>query len=293
MAAGPSIAVTADLHWGHHARGDDAARLLVEFLNRQPPDLLLVAGDIGTGANFASCLSMFEGLPGVKALVVGNHDIWVRPGDARGNSQEVYERLLAEVSAAHGFHYLEAGPLILPAFDLAVAGSMNWYDYSWSIEDIRRLFPADEWRVAAKRFTRGQHNDANFVRWDLDDVSFTAQVAERLAEHLDRAVASASRTIVVTHHPPCRLLSFPESADPPDIDRLLWRALMGNDRVERLLESYAGRIALTVCGHIHRAREASVAGGRGYNIGGDYHFKRLLWFDSPESQPIVHEFGNP
>jgi 3',5'-cyclic AMP phosphodiesterase CpdA len=293
MPTGPSIAVTADLHWGHHARGDAAVMLLVEQLRREPADLLLLAGDIGTGANFSACLSLFDGLPGVKALVAGNHDIWVLREDRRGDSLAVYEQYLPAQAAAHGFHYLDAGPLILSRFDLAVVGSMNWYDYSWSIDAMRRLFPADAWRLPAKRFTRGQHNDANFVRWEVDDGSFTTRVADALANHLENALSAAASAILVAHHPPVRELSFPEPEGAPDIDRLIWVALMGNRRVEELLNHRAGRLPLTFCGHTHRAREATVAGGRGFNIGGDYHFKRLLWFDSPTAPAIIHQFGDP
>jgi predicted phosphohydrolase len=293
MPQGPSIAVTADLHWGHHGRGDRSVRLLVESLGQQPPDLFLLAGDVGTGDNFESCLKLFDPLPGVKALVAGNHDIWVRPHDQRGDSLAVYERHLPEIAREHGFHYLDAGPLLLPEYDLGVAGSINWYDYSWSLDQFRQLFPEEEWRLAAKRFSRGQHNDANFVLWDLDDSSFTARCASNLATHIDEVFGQSSRALVVTHHPPVRELSFPEPEGPPDVDRLLWLALMGNSRVEELIRQRAARIPLLFCGHTHRAREAALAGVRGFNIGGDYHFKRLLWFDSPDSTAIVHQFGDP
>jgi predicted phosphohydrolase len=293
MPQGPSIAVTADLHWGHHARGNAAVTLLAEYLQGRPPDLLLLAGDIGTGANFTACLSLFDGLPCVKALVAGNHDIWVLRDDQRGDSLAVYERHLRAAAEAHGFHYLDAKPLFLADFDLAVVGSMNWYDYSWAIDDVRRLFPAEEWRLAAKRFTRGQHNDANYVRWELDDAAFTMRMADALEAHLETVLKRTANAILVTHHPPVRDLSFPEHDSPPDIDRLLWVALMGNRRVEELLSRWTGRLPLTFCGHTHRAREAAVAGGRGFNVGGDYHFKRLLRFDSPTAPAGIHQFGDP
>ncbi len=149
------------------------------------------------------------------------------------------------------------------------------------------------WRLAAKRFTRGQHNDANFVRKAVGDEEFTARLAATLGRHLDDALQQAARAIVVTHHPPTRGLSFPEPETPPDLDRLLWAALMGNRAVEELVERYSGRIPLTFCGHTHRDREAVVSGGRGFNVGGDYHFKRLLWFDHPGAEAAVHVFGNP
>ena len=58
--------------------------------------------------------------------------------------------------------------------ELALVGSINWYDYSWSLEKLRECYPDELHRLESKRFTRGRHNDANFVRWPLDDVRFTA-----------------------------------------------------------------------------------------------------------------------
>src|SRR5437867_2214398 len=71
------VAVTADLHWGIRADGDAATRRMVAELVADPPDLLLLAGDIGAGDDFAPCLRLFADLPSRKALVPGNHDIWV------------------------------------------------------------------------------------------------------------------------------------------------------------------------------------------------------------------------
>src|SRR5689334_20338116 len=109
------IAVTADLHWGtRHAAGREATLALAEHLMQNPPDLLILAGDIGAGDEFAGCLDLFDALPGVKALIPGNHDVWVLPDDERGDSLDVYARHLPRVCERFGFHYLDAGPLILP-----------------------------------------------------------------------------------------------------------------------------------------------------------------------------------
>src|SRR6266849_10993128 len=170
------LALTADLHWGIHRDGDAATRLLAAFLQAAPPDVLVLAGDIGTQDHFAACLALFAGLPYRKALVPGNHDLWVRAADSRGDSLLLYHEHLPRVAAAHGFHYLDHGPLFLPEAALALAGSVNWYDYSWASDALRRYFPEEEHRLASKRFTCGRHNDANFIRWPLDDAGFTREV---------------------------------------------------------------------------------------------------------------------
>jgi predicted phosphohydrolase len=285
------LAVTADLHWGHAGRGEDATRLLASFLRKQTPDVLVLAGDIGTGSLFAECLQLFADLPCRKALVPGNHDLWVRPEDAR-DSLQLYQEDLAAIGAQYGFHYLDRGPLLLPGSGLALVGSINWYDYSWSREAIRRDYPGEEERLSSKRFTRGRHNDANFVRWPLDDVRFTDQVVDTLAQHLRTALAQVERVVVVTHHPPLLGMSFPEKEPPLTLDDLLWDAFGGNRAMEELLGRYAERIAFAFCGHTHRARDCTWHGIRGYNVGGDYHFKRLLWLDWPAGTVTAHQFGD-
>ena len=285
------IALTADLHWGtRHPSGRLAALELVAHLCERPPDVLVLAGDIGAGDDFGGCLELFAGLDCVKALVPGNHDVWVRSDDARGDSLRVYRSHLPAVARANGFHYLDAGPLILPESDLALVGSMNWYDYSWSINQLPSAAPDWEARLRAKRFTRGRHNDANFVRWPYDDAGFTREVVAAFERHLDEALALVGRAVVVTHHPTFRGLDCPRE-EPLRLDDLLWMAFSGNTQLEGVLERRAERIDFAFCGHTHFAREGRLGPIRGYNIGGDYHFKRLLWLDWPAGTVEAVEFG--
>lgn len=290
MGAALQLAITADLHWGHGGRGEEATRLLASFLHSHPPDLLVLAGDIGTASYFDECLRLFSDLSCRKALVPGNHDLWVRSDDPR-DSLQLYEEDLGVSCRQHGFAYLDQGPLLLPEFGLGLVGSINWYDYSWSLEALRRDYPGEEERLATKQFTRGRHNDVNFVRWPLDDARFTARVVGTFAQQLREALAQVARVIVVTHHPPLRCISFPEKQPPLTIDDLLWEAFGGNRAMEELLARHAERIAFAFCGHTHRARQGTFHGIRGYNVGGDYHFKRLLWLDWPSGIVTEHQFG--
>jgi 3',5'-cyclic AMP phosphodiesterase CpdA len=288
------LAFTADLHWGIHADGDAATRLLAASLEAEPPEVLVLAGDVGAADHFEPCLALFDGLPCRKALVPGNHDVWVRSDDPRGDSLQVYRDHLPRLAAAHGFHYLDQGPLVLPEADLALVGSMNWYDYSWG-RPGQAQFPEWEDRVRAKRFSAGRHNDANFVRWPFDDPGFTREVVATLERHLDEARGRTRATVVVTHHPASYDLSFPRppldvppgglSPGTPEYDRALdrsvWDALAGNAAVEDLLRRRADHVRFVFCGHIHLAREERLGDVRGYNVGGDYHHKRLLLLDWP------------
>jgi predicted phosphohydrolase len=286
------IAVTADLHWGHGPRGEEAAQLLCAHLYHDPPDLLLLGGDLGTVQHFDSCLALLDRLNCPKALVPGNHDIWVEPDDARGDSLDLFEHVLPATCAAHGVHYLDGGPLILPQADLAVAGTINWYDYSWAIDRLRVEVPGWEEFVRDKRFSRGRHNDGKFVRWPLDDAGFTARVVGRFEQNLVAALAQSARVIVLTHHPAFYALGFPRERPPEAPDGLLWDAYCGNRALEALLERHGERIPLVFSGHTHRACAGNLGTIRGHNIGGDYHFKRLLRIDWPAAKITPHYFGD-
>jgi 3',5'-cyclic AMP phosphodiesterase CpdA len=287
------LAITADLHWGHNPRGDEATRQLLAALREHPPDVLVLAGDVGAADHFNECLALFADLPGRKALVPGNHDIWVSDGDARGDSLHVYQHHLPAVCAEYGFNYLDQLPLVWPEAGLALVGSINWYDYSWSIEQLRETVADWEERLRTKTFSRGRHNDGRFIRWPLDDVRFTAQAATVLEKQVQDAFAQVGQAIVVTHHPPFTGLSFPRPTRPATMDGLLWDAFTGNRRLETILAQHADRIPFAFCGHTHRERENQLGKIRGYNIGGDYHFKRLLLLDWPAGNIEAHVFGEP
>lgn len=291
MPANPfRLALTADLHWGINPAGDACTRQLVDLLRETPPDLLILAGDVGAGEDFARCLTLFGDLACRKALVPGNHDVWVNPQDARGDSLQVYEEYLPRQCAKYGFHYLDAGPLLYPESGLAVVGSMNWYDYSWSLEALNSMLPDWEERLQSKRFERGRHNDARFVRWPLTDILFTARAVATLERQLQEALAQVESAIVVTHHPAFFGLNFPREHTPPTIDGLLWDAFSGNRALEEVLRRHQDHIRFVFSGHTHRARENTLGSIRGYNLGGDYHFKRMLFLDWPTGTIEQHEF---
>jgi 3',5'-cyclic AMP phosphodiesterase CpdA len=293
MPANLRLAFTADLHWGIRQTGDEATRLLIAFLNSCPPDALVLAGDVGAGQDFENCLTQFADLHCQKALVPGNHDLWVTENDPRGDSLQVYQEVLPRICSKHGFHYLDQGPFVFPGANLALVGSINWYDYSWSIEQLREKVADWQKRLRTKTFSRGRHNDGRFIRWPLDDVRFTAEVVAVLENHLQQALGQVGQAIIVTHHPSFAGLSFPRLTPPMTVDALLWDAFTGNHRLEELLVRHADRIPLVLCGHTHRERENRLGNIRGYNIGGDYHFKRLLILDWPAGTVEAHVFGDP
>lgn len=283
------IAVTADLHWGI-ARGMAANQAMTTYLHDHPPDVLVFAGDIGHDQYFEECLASFAHLQCVKALVPGNHDIWVSADDPRGSSWDVYSQVLPEISSRHGFHYLDHGSLNFPGSGLSILGNMNWYDYSWGEQKILDKYPGEEGRLASKKFTRGQHNDFNYVRWQLDDRSFTRLVVDELRKQLEGVAATGNRSLVITHHPAIHPLTFPHLDQDSSLDALLWEALSGNSMLEDVLLKNLGHVGHVFSGHTHRARVEDWHGIKGYNIGSDYHFKRLLEFSWPDGAIKAMEF---
>lgn len=283
------LAITADLHWDNR-RGHEATLQLAERLQADPPELLIIAGDIGTSVYFEDCLRLFGELDCPKAYVAGNHDIWVSPDDRSHDSLDLFERILPETAARQGFHALDHAPMYFPEEGLGLVGNINWYDYSWAIEGLQRLYPGELDRLRTKRFTRGRHNDAVFVRWLLDDSRFTELLARSLERHLEQACRTVERLIVITHHPPYRELGFPRTRPPQELDEFLWDAFCGNLAVEELLARFSASIDYVFCGHTHRACESLWGGMQGYNIGSDYPIKRLLRLDWPAGNLSVEEF---
>jgi UDP-2,3-diacylglucosamine pyrophosphatase LpxH len=66
----------------------------------------------------------------------------------------------------------------------------------------------------------------------------------------------------------------------------------GSPDLSDVLDGHAGRIAFAFCGHTHRARQGTWHGIRSYNVGGDYHFKRLLWLTWQSGSISEHQFGD-
>lgn len=269
----------------------EEARALIAHLHEQAPDVLILAGDIGHEILFGDCLKQFSDLTCHKLLVPGNHDIWVRFESERDSLQRYHEDL-PQISEENGFHYLDQEPFLLPEANLGIVGTINWYDYSWSEKQLQERYPDELERLQTKRFSRGRHNDFNFVRWSLDDKTFTDQCLKVFEQQLLQAFQQVEKTIVVTHHPPFYGLGFPRLLPPTSLDSLLWDAFCGNARMEELLTKHAERIAFAFCGHTHRARENHLSTINGYNIGSDYPFKRLLTLQWPQGTVEFQQFGS-
>ena len=253
-----------------------------------PPTCLILAGDIGAGDDFDRCLALFERLPSAKGRRprqprhLGPHP--TTPAATRSTSTTATCRPCAE---RYGFTYLDQGPLVFPESDLAVVGTMNWYDYSWDNDLLRRAAP-DDWqeRLRTKRFTRGMHNDANFVRWPFDDLSFTDRVVGNWRPTSTGPGRSGKRSL----SPTTRRSAGCSTREEPLARRPALAGVLRQHAAGRNCYARTARIPLVFCGHTHAARECEVGGMRGFNVGGDYHFKRLLWVDWPSGKTNEEEF---
>ena len=280
------LAITGDLHWGMSPKGDAATEALLQRVVELQPEALVLAGDIGEDDQFAAGLQRFQGLPGVKLLVPGNHDLWTRASSPA--SLELYDERLPAIAAEHGFHYLDHAPYLSAGGAEAIVGNINWYDYSFADPDLEREIPDVRKMYQAKRFPHGQHNDGRFIRLGMSDAAFTRRVVERFREQLHGLPASVERVTVIQHHPPVRELFYPTPL--VTVDQRVWLAYTGNRRMQDLVLKEP-RVRHIVCGHTHAACEADILGKRCLNIGGDYNWKRLLLLDTATGEEQAWEFG--
>jgi 3',5'-cyclic AMP phosphodiesterase CpdA len=268
MASSSQILVTADLHYGHRPRGDRAVEALAEHVRGAKADAFVIAGDLAKSrAKLESCLELFEGFDGPKAALPGNHDVWV--SESKGDSWEMHERLLPEIFERHGFHPLHLKPLRLP--DMALVGTMGWYDYSFrddigiDLESYRaKTYPGDPFPI---------WTDAIFARFPMSDQELTALLVDRLGEHL-RRLPMDERALVISHHLVTKgLLIHPRVIVPKK-----WRfanAFLGSERLGDLIEA-SPSVAQVICGHAHRSWSHHSGSTRYLVVGSDYDKKQLI-----------------
>jgi len=280
------LAVTSDLHWGLSPAGDAATLELVRRVEELAPDAFAVAGDVGEGESFVRCLELFARLRCPRLVVPGNHDLWTR--DPEASSHERYRQGLPREASTAGFHYLDRHPVTSTDGSIGIVGSINWYDYSFADPVVEREHPEAPEMYRAKLFPNGQHNDGRFVRLSMSDAEFTGEVVSRFKAHVTELPASVEQVIAIQHHPPVRELFYPTPLT--STYQLFWLAYTGNRRMQEAVLAEP-RVKTVICGHTHAACEADVQGKRCINIGGDYHFKRLLLLDTDTGMEQWWEFG--
>lgn len=239
------IVVTSDLHLGITTAHE--LRALAERIAAEQPDLTVLAGDIGEGLmNIRACLRLFENLPGQVAVLMGNHDLWRHGYD----SQKLWDELLPGAVRDAGMIWLEDATWMRD--DIAVVGSIAWYDYS-GVDPVVPPYPP-EWFAAYK----AQYNpDAIYINWKWSDLAAAQMLGDALMERM-RALEdnpAVRAVMVVTHVPLYRVQMFYKPGD------LRWgtgSAYFGNMTLgERLLP--LRKLRRVISGHTHIGREGTVA----------------------------------
>lgn len=232
------VLVTSDLHL--EVTGLEPIRRLVAGMDREDPDLVVIAGDIGNPARlFEQCLAAFLRIKCPVAVLPGNHDVWTSLGET---SIGLHEEILPEITRSFGFHWLEREPLVLDD-GIAVCGSIGWYDYSAAeprLGQSREEIIAYKPRIAM---------DAMRVDWEYSDEEFAALCRERLVRQVSMAEddPSVERVMVVSHVP------LFESQMERSADNDAWargNAYFGHLTLGDALKPFS-KVRWAVAGHTH------------------------------------------
>lgn len=199
------ILITSDLHF--EVTGAQAIRRFLAGMDREEPDLVVLAGDIGHPPHlYRQCLALFLPLACPVAVIPGNQDVWTAPGSS---SIALLEEELPAAVRELDFHWLEGHPLRLGG-GVALCGSIGWYDYS-----AREVGDDDVARIAARK---GEVClDATRVDWEYTDESFAALCRDRLTSQVRELEGDPDiHTIVAVTHVP----AFPQQYErQPEAER--------------------------------------------------------------------------
>jgi predicted MPP superfamily phosphohydrolase len=244
------ITVTSDIHFG--ITKPDAVDALIKDISAMRPDAVAVAGDVGEPLqNFAAALDALRQLDVPVAIVLGNHDIWNR--NRQIPSRELWEVRLPEEIMKRGFAYLERETILID--DIAVAGSIAWYDYSAA--SISNPCEIEEFARRKGEFC----GDALFVDWPWDDLQFCRKIEGPFAERLNAAQRDrdVKSILVVTHSP----IFDEQIARKPGNERWSFsNAYYGNITFGESVRKF-GKVRHVVSGHSHAGRQGVVNGDFG------------------------------
>jgi Icc-related predicted phosphoesterase len=259
---GLEVACVSDLHVDALANRAVVAAMVSHLAAADPPDALVVAGDISADAGLLeeTLATLAAATPGaVRLFVPGNHDVWVEAReDEPAASRTKHDAVLPAAARRAGFHALGAsGPVVVRG--AGFAGTMGWYDYAFR-GDVHAGQP--EAFFARRRHGAYVWMDRHFVRFGEDDPA----VAQRLAAGLARDLAAlAGRAdvhaiVAVTHVLPYRdLVRYSARGDEA------WDyccAFLGSPRLGEAIDAAGEKVRLVVCGHHHVPQDRVLRGKR-------------------------------
>ena len=279
------VLLTADLHY-NHARSRPLADKLIDDMNRAGGDVLVVIGDTATheGDLLEQCLSRFK-FAGPKLIVAGNHELWTRGDD----SYALFTEELPRRCRALGWQWLETDPFVSAGGDVAIVGTLGWYDYSFaqaSLEIPIRFYEHKVSPGAAAYLGGFQHlidhadgvspramqivarwNDGRYVKLHRGDREFLAELTTRLDRQL-ASLAHVANVVAVTHHLPfAELLPPPRTAQWDFAKAYLGAAALGGTLLRH------ANVCHAFCGHSHFPAAARVGHVEAVNVGSGYGWK--------------------
>ena len=287
------LLITADLHYDH-ANAASMVESVVADIDRTGGDVLIVIGDVATsdGDALERCLSLFR-FAGPTLFIAGNPELWTEAGDA--DSYSLFTSDLPQRVRQLGWRWLETDPFIAPGNEVAIVGSVGWYDYSYaqaSLEIPHRFYrqkvspgaarhlpefahllePGDDLGHKARRVT-ARWNDGRFVKLNRTDEQFLAETTSRLDRQLHN-LAHVKTIVAATHHLPFRELLPPSHSAQWDFAK----AYLGSDAIGGTLLRHKN-VRHAYCGHSHYAAETKIGHVHAVNVGSSYRAKKFLTLD--------------
>lgn len=280
------ILLTSDLHH-NHPRSRALAENLIDQINRTGGDVLVLIGDSAVLADGAleACLARIK-FSGAKLFVPGNHELWTRGSDS---SYQLHQEILPAKVRELGWQWLPGEPFVCD--NVAIVGSLGWYDYSFAQENLgipRRFYEAKVSPGAAARLEEcaslldrrddisrhamdviARWNDGKFVNLMRSDEAFLEELLADMRSQLD-SLRDHPHVIAAIHQ-----LPFKELLPPPKSAQ--WdfaKAYLGSEKIGRLLLKYPN-VRQVFCGHSHYPAEAIVGHIHAKNTGCGYHKKHL------------------
>lgn len=232
------VLISSDLHV--ELTGLAPIRRLIAGMDREQPDLVVLAGDLGNPARlFEQCLACFLPLNCPVAVVPGNQDLWSGLGES---SIRLYEEILPEITRGMGFYWLEEGPLVLSE-GLALCGSIAWYDYSARDPSMKC---GDE---EISHYKAKCNLDAERIDWEFSDQVFAERCRHRIQRQLiDLEENDAvERIMVVTHVP---LFESQIERHPDDEEWVENNPFFGHLTMGEALRGFH-KVRWVVSGHTH------------------------------------------
>ncbi|GBD37421.1 3',5'-cyclic adenosine monophosphate phosphodiesterase CpdA [bacterium HR36] len=257
------LAVTADLHYPKTP--NYTLTHLSLAIERQRPDVLVLAGDLGdSSVHTAASLAFFRRLPCPKLVLVGNHDLYPdtnssmsfspvsepavqQPVQRLGgySSAQLWQKELRRQIEAQDGVWLE--DTIFVRNSVAIVGTIAWYDYSAADP---QLGYGPEIFAREKRF----FSTDDRINWPWSDQEFAAMVSRDFLRRLDAAVAhpQVAHVVVVTHVP---ILEQQLLRRPGDKHWGFSNAYFGNLTLGREVLRRE-KVCLIVSGHTHIGRRS-------------------------------------